>query len=179
MRNEQEEKERFNIQKVTESIEELLLYYIKRQNPLKLIDDINKIFNQKKNSELFEEEWKGIIYTIYEKEEAEEIEKTEESEETEEAAEAEEVGAEKAAEPEKETAAEEKAEAAEAEETEKTEESEETEEAAEEKLTGSRACSGRVTAFSFYIKSSRKEPSAGRVQQMKHSRYLLSNTGCL
>ena len=38
-------------------------------------DDINKIFQQKKNSELFEEEWKGIIYTIYEKDEAEEIEK--------------------------------------------------------------------------------------------------------
>ena len=75
MRNEQEEKARFIIQKVTESIEELLLYYIKRQNPLKLTDDINKIFQQKKNSELFEEEWKGIIYTIYEKDEAEEIEK--------------------------------------------------------------------------------------------------------
>ena len=75
MRNEQEEKARFIIQKVTESIEELLLYYIKRQNPLKLVGDINKIFQQKKNSELFEEEWKGIIYTIYEKEEAEEIEK--------------------------------------------------------------------------------------------------------
>ena len=39
MRNEQEEKARFIIQKVTESIEELLLYYIKRQNPLKLVDD--------------------------------------------------------------------------------------------------------------------------------------------
>ena len=75
MRNEQEEKARFIIQKVTESIEELLLYYIKRQNPLKLVDDIDKIFQQKRNSELFEEEWKGIIYTIYEKEEAEEIEK--------------------------------------------------------------------------------------------------------
>ena len=75
MRNDQEERARFIIQKVTESIEELLLYYIKRQNPLKLVDDINKIFQQKKNSELFEEEWKGIIYTIYEKEEAEEIQK--------------------------------------------------------------------------------------------------------
>ena len=75
MRNEQEEKARFIIQKVQESIEELLLYYIKRQNPLKLVDDINRIFQQKKNSELFEEEWKGIIYTIYEKEEAAEIEK--------------------------------------------------------------------------------------------------------
>ena len=75
MRNEQEEKARYIIQKLSESIEELLLYYIKRQNPLKLMDDIEKIFQQKKNSELLEEEWKGIIYTIYEKKEAEEIEK--------------------------------------------------------------------------------------------------------
>ena len=75
MRNEQEEKARYIIQKLSESIEELLLYYIKRQNPLKLMDDIEKIFQHKKNSELLEEEWKGIIYTIYEKKEAEEIEK--------------------------------------------------------------------------------------------------------
>ena len=75
MRNEQEEKARYIIQKLSESIEELLLYYIKRQNPLKLMDDIEKIFQQKKNSELLKEEWKGIIYTIYEKKEAEEIEK--------------------------------------------------------------------------------------------------------
>ena len=79
MRNEQEEKARYIIQKLSESIEELLLYYIKRQNPLKLMDDIEKIFLQKKNSELLEEEWKGIIYTIYEKKEAEEIEKKIES----------------------------------------------------------------------------------------------------
>jgi hypothetical protein len=43
------------------------------------MDDIEKIFLQKKNSELLEEEWKGIIYTIYEKKEAEEIEKKIES----------------------------------------------------------------------------------------------------
>ena len=79
MRNEQEEKARYIIQKLSESIEELLLYYIKRQNPLKLMDDIEKIFLQKKNSELLEEEGKGIIYTIYEKKEAEEIEKKIES----------------------------------------------------------------------------------------------------
>ena len=79
MRNEQEEKARYIIQKLSESIEELLLYYIKRQNPLKLMDDIEKIFLQKKNSELLEEERKGIIYTIYEKKEAEEIEKKIES----------------------------------------------------------------------------------------------------
>ena len=75
MRNEQEEEARFIIEKVAESIEELLLYYIKRQNPLKSVTEINKIFERKKKSELFEEEWKGIIYSIYEKSEAEEIEK--------------------------------------------------------------------------------------------------------
>ena len=75
MRNEQEEDARFIIQKVSESIEELLLYYIKRQNPLKLVTEIKKIFEKKKKSELFEEEWKGIIYSIYENEEATEIEK--------------------------------------------------------------------------------------------------------
>ena len=75
MRNEQEEDARFIIQKVSESIEDLLLYYIKRQNPLKLVNEIKKIFDKKKKSELFEEEWKGIIYSIYEKQEAEEIEK--------------------------------------------------------------------------------------------------------
>ena len=75
MRNEQEENARFIIQKVLENIEGLLLYYIKRQNPLKLIKEINIIFEKKKKSELIEEEWKGIIYSIYEKKEAEEIEK--------------------------------------------------------------------------------------------------------
>ena len=74
MRNEQEEDSRFIIQKISESIEELLLYYIKRQNPLKLINEIKNIFEKKKKSELYEEEWKGIIYSIYEKGEAEEIE---------------------------------------------------------------------------------------------------------
>ena len=74
MRNEQEEDARFIIQRVMESIENLLLYYIKRQNPLKLVNDIKNIFEKKKKSELLEEEWKGIIYSIYEKGEAEEIE---------------------------------------------------------------------------------------------------------
>ena len=75
MRNEQEEDARFIIEKVSESIEELLLHYIKRQNPLKLVNEVNKMFERKKKSDLIEEEWKGIIYSIYEKEEAEEIEK--------------------------------------------------------------------------------------------------------
>ena len=75
LRNEQEEEARFIIQKVEENIEALLLYYIKRQNPLKSINQIQKIFETKKKSELFEEEWKGIIYSIYERNEAGEIEK--------------------------------------------------------------------------------------------------------
>ena len=79
MRNEQEEDARFIIEKISQNIEELLLYYIKRQNPLKSINLVNKIFEEKKNSELFEEEWKGIIYSIYEKGEAGEIEKKIES----------------------------------------------------------------------------------------------------
>jgi len=79
MRNEQEEDARFIIRKVSESIEELLLYYIKKQNPLKLFNEIKVIFEKKKKSELMEEEWKGIIYSIYEKEEAREIEKKIES----------------------------------------------------------------------------------------------------
>ena len=75
MRNDQEERARFIIQKVTESIEELLLYYIKRQNPLKLVDDINKIFQQKKNQELLEKEKKEKIYNIYEKKKEKESKK--------------------------------------------------------------------------------------------------------
>ena len=74
MRNEQEEDARFIIQSSIESIENLLLYYIKRQNPLKSVNEIKNLFEKKKKSELFEEEWKGIIYSIYEKDEAEEIE---------------------------------------------------------------------------------------------------------
>ena len=64
LRNEQEEDARIIIERVANSIEELLLYYIKRQNPLKSINEIGRIFEMKKKSELFEEEWKGIIFTI-------------------------------------------------------------------------------------------------------------------
>ena len=74
MRNEQEEDARFAIEKINESISDLLLYYIKSKNPLKSVDEINKMFKNKKATELVEEEWKGIIYYIYEIEEAKEIE---------------------------------------------------------------------------------------------------------
>ena len=75
IKNEQEEDARLIIQKVSESIEELLLYYIKRQNPLKPLNEIKNIFERKKKSYLFEEEWKGIIYSIYERKEADIIER--------------------------------------------------------------------------------------------------------
>ena len=75
LKNEQEEEAQFIIQKVTNSIQELLKFYLKKQNPLKSVDEIDKMFEVKKNSELNEEEWKGIIYSIYEQKEAEEIEK--------------------------------------------------------------------------------------------------------
>ena len=73
LKNEQEEDSRFIIQKLSKSIQDLLKFYLKKQNPLKSMKELNKIFELKKNSELFEEEWKGIIYSIYEKKEAEEI----------------------------------------------------------------------------------------------------------
>ena len=73
LKNEQEEDSRFIIQKLSKSIQDLLKFYLKKQNPLKSMKEMNKIFELKKNSELFEEEWKGIIYSIYEKKEAEEI----------------------------------------------------------------------------------------------------------
>ena len=75
LKNEQEEEAQFIIPKVIKNIQDLLKFYLKKQNPLKSLNEINKIFGIKINSELYEEEWKGIIYSIYEKNEAEEIQK--------------------------------------------------------------------------------------------------------
>ena len=74
MRNEQEEEARFAIDKITASINDLLLYSFKSKYPFKSVDDINKMFKKKKSEELIEEEWKGIIYYIYEIEQAKELE---------------------------------------------------------------------------------------------------------
>ena len=73
LRNEQEEDARFILQKISNNIQELLLFYLKRQNPLKTVDEIEQILKNKLKSELFEEEWKGIIFTLYDKKEAEEM----------------------------------------------------------------------------------------------------------
>jgi hypothetical protein len=75
MRNEQEENARFILEKIVESIDELLLFYIKQKKPLKNKKEILKLFEEKKNSLLNEEEWKGIIFYLYENNEANEIQK--------------------------------------------------------------------------------------------------------
>ena len=70
LRNEQEEDSRLILIKLQENISELLEYYLKSKNPLKSQNDIKKLLSQKKNGILTEEEWKGIIYYIYNEEDA-------------------------------------------------------------------------------------------------------------
>ena len=60
--------------KLQENISELLEYYLKSKNPLKSQNQIKKLLAQKKNGVLNEEEWKGIIYYIYNEEDAKALE---------------------------------------------------------------------------------------------------------
>ena len=70
LRNEQEEDSRLILSKLQENISELLEYYLKSKNPLKSQNEIKKLLLQKKNGILSEEEWTGIIYYIYNEEDA-------------------------------------------------------------------------------------------------------------
>ena len=70
LRNEQEEDSRLILNKLQENISELLEYYLKSKNPLKSQKEIKKLLLQKKNGILTEEEWKGIIFYIYNEEDA-------------------------------------------------------------------------------------------------------------
>ena len=70
LRNEQEEDSRLILSKLQENISELLEYYLKSKNPLKSQKEIKKLLLQKKNGILSEEEWTGIIYYIYNDEDA-------------------------------------------------------------------------------------------------------------
>jgi Ca2+-binding EF-hand superfamily protein/predicted nucleotidyltransferase len=74
LRNEQEENSRLILIKLKENIAELLEYYYKSKYPLKSKEEIDNIMNQKKNGILLEEEWKGIIYYIYNAEDSQIIE---------------------------------------------------------------------------------------------------------
>ena len=74
LRNEQEEDSRLILTKLRSTISELLKYYLKSKNPLKSAKDIKKMLESKKEGMLTEEEWKGIIYYIYNTEDAQNIE---------------------------------------------------------------------------------------------------------
>ena len=74
LRNEQEENSRLILIRLKENIAELLEYYYKSKYPLKSKEEIDNIMNQKKNGILLEEEWKGIIYYIYNAEDSQIIE---------------------------------------------------------------------------------------------------------
>ena len=74
LRNEQEENSRLILIRLKENIAELLEYYYKSKYPLKSKEEIDNIMSQKKNGILLEEEWKGIIYYIYNAEDSQIIE---------------------------------------------------------------------------------------------------------
>ena len=75
LRNELDEDSRLIYIKLQENISQLLEYYLKSKNPLKSQAEIKKMLNEKKNGILTEEEWKGIIYYIYNEEEVKILEK--------------------------------------------------------------------------------------------------------
>ena len=60
--------------KLRNTIVELLEYYLKSKNPLKSSSEIKKMLEKKKEGILTEEEWKGIVYYIYNNEDAQVIE---------------------------------------------------------------------------------------------------------
>ena len=74
LRNEQEEDSRLILIKLKENILELLEYYYKSKYPFKSKEELEKLMNQKKNGVLLEEEWKGIIYYLYNNEDSKVIE---------------------------------------------------------------------------------------------------------
>ena len=75
LRNELDEDSRFLLIKLQDNISQLLELYLKSKNPLKSQSEIKKSLNEKKNGILSEEEWKGIIYFIYNEEEGKILEK--------------------------------------------------------------------------------------------------------
>ena len=70
LRNELEEESRFIIQKMKSTIAELLVYFLKAKFPLKISKEIKDMSDEKMNGILNEDEWKGIIFNVYDKEDA-------------------------------------------------------------------------------------------------------------
>jgi len=75
LRNELDEESRFILIKLQENISQLLEFYLKSKNPLKSQSEIQKSLNEKKNGILTEEEWKGIIFYLYNEDEGNILEK--------------------------------------------------------------------------------------------------------
>ena len=67
LRNELEEESRIVNQKLKSTIGELLSYFLKAKYPLKSNGDIKDITISKQNGLLNDDEWKGIVYYIHEK----------------------------------------------------------------------------------------------------------------
>ena len=70
LRNELEEESRFIIGKMKSTISDLLVYFLKAKYPMKISNDIKLMTEAKMAGILNEDEWKGIIYNVYEKEDA-------------------------------------------------------------------------------------------------------------
>jgi len=70
LRNELEEEARLIIAKMKTTISELLVYFLKAKFPLKISNEIKQMADNKMNGLLNEDEWKGIIYNVYEKQDA-------------------------------------------------------------------------------------------------------------
>ena len=68
LRNEIEEEAVSVIAKLKVTIVDLLSYILKSKNPLKSNGDIKKLVNSKMTGNLLEDEWRSILYSIYEKE---------------------------------------------------------------------------------------------------------------
>lgn len=74
LRNELEEDSRLVLQRLKTTISDLLSYFLKSKMPLKSNGEIKEILAQKTSGVLLEDEWKGIVYYVYEKDDATNLE---------------------------------------------------------------------------------------------------------
>jgi hypothetical protein len=74
LRNELEEDARLVLQRLKTTISDLLSFFLKSKFPLKSAGDIKDILTQKLNGTLMEDEWKAIIYYVYENDDAKNLE---------------------------------------------------------------------------------------------------------
>lgn len=74
MRNELDEESRFILQKLKQTLNDLLMYLLKSKYPMKTNNDLKEIYNQKLTGFLLEEEWKRMISQIYESEDVANLE---------------------------------------------------------------------------------------------------------